>query len=102
MRGLREVGADELGWLHDADLPAITFDSSPECGRSLMFSIYVPPWAGYPAWDGKWILIVAVDVACLTMHTYPVAGVEQINGFDVSKHDTFRVHRDRGPRASST
>jgi hypothetical protein len=92
----RPLQNGELSWLHDARVPTITFDSTGT--PSLRFVIDVNYEAGSPAWDGTRILVIAADVHCLAMRTYPVAGIETINIFDVLESETFQQERLMGMR----
>jgi hypothetical protein len=53
----------ELEWLHDCDLLSVLYDTSGEPGQSIRLRMRCPADLGYTPWDGRILVLVAIDVA---------------------------------------
>jgi hypothetical protein len=60
------ISLEDLGWLHDAVVFSIAYDASDESSRSVKLTMRCNDEAGYPPWNGKDLVLIAVDVAVMT------------------------------------
>ncbi|HWE93676.1 MAG TPA: hypothetical protein VG269_06845 [Tepidisphaeraceae bacterium] len=54
---------EELAWLHDAILFDVVYDFSGDIGRSIKLSLRCHADSGYAPWNGRNLVVVAVNVA---------------------------------------
>jgi hypothetical protein len=76
----------ELRWIHDCILHSITYDASSGSGRSIRIAMRCPPDLGYAPWEGKNLVLVAIDVALSKHFVRGVGGPEIVDAIrsDVS------------------
>lgn len=71
-----------LEYLHDATLLRITYDSQDSNSRSMMLSVKCVSDAGYPAWNGKQLIIRLESVVLVSFWAFgAVTGKERINSW---------------------
>ncbi|MBS1910950.1 MAG: hypothetical protein JST22_03095 [Bacteroidetes bacterium] len=73
---MQSTTLDELGWLHDAEVFNITYDASRNNGRLLRIAMRCHDDAGYPPWNGKYLVLVAVDIVAVNHIAWAVKGPE--------------------------
>jgi hypothetical protein len=71
---------EELEWIHDCTVLSLFFDTSSDAGRSIALTMRCPTDLGYAPWEGKKLVLAAIDVA-LSKHVLrgAVAGPETID-----------------------
>ena len=62
---MRPTTLKELGWLHDSVVLNVIYDASQDAGRLLKLVICCHPDCGYEPWEGKNLVITAVNVAVI-------------------------------------
>jgi hypothetical protein len=93
---MREVTIEELGWLHDARLVAMTLDPAHATGRSLQLTIECSDVMGYPLWDGRTLTLLATDVRAVRFRMYGVAGREIIDRVYPAISDEMEKELEKG------
>jgi hypothetical protein len=95
----------ELEWVHDCTLLSVIYDTVSEAGRSITLTMRCPTDLGYPAWEGKDLVLAAVDVAVSKHVLWGVAGPETIDavraGVSTSLRDSTEEVRRAGGRFPS-
>jgi hypothetical protein len=69
----------ELGWIHDCALLSILYDTSSDAGQSIRLTMRCPTDLGYAPWEGKNLVLAAIDVAMSKHVVCGVAGPETID-----------------------
>ena len=95
----------ELEWIHDCVLTDVLYDASSESVRSIKLSMRCPTDLGYAPWDGKGLVLVAIDVAVSKHIVWGVAGAETIDavrpGISAAVRESTREARRMGVRLPS-
>ena len=73
------VTLNELAWIHDCVLLNIVYDASGEAGRNVTCTMRCPGDLGYAPWQGKTLVLKAIDVAMFRHLGWGVAGMETIS-----------------------
>ena len=76
---MRPTTIKELGCLHDSDLLSVLYDTSGDTGWSIRLTILCPDDMGYAPWDGKLLVLSAINVE---RSNYAVCGVAGSETFD--------------------
>ena len=77
---METITLKELAWLHDCVLLDVTYDASSEAGRLVKWRMRCPADLGYAPWNGKELVLLAVDVYMLRHIAWGfVAGAETVN-----------------------
>ena len=69
----------ELEWLHDCALLSVLYDSSRAAGQSIRLTMRCPTDLGYAPWQGKNLVLAAIDVAVSKHVVCGVAAPETID-----------------------
>ena len=70
---------EQLKWIHDCVLVGLAHEISSDGVRLIRLTIECPPDLGYEPWEGKTLLLAAVDVAVSQYFLWSVAGPETID-----------------------
>jgi len=71
-----------LEYLHDAVVLEITYDLRNKDSRSITLHVNCAPDAGYPAWNGKQLIIRLESVVLLSFSAFgAVTGNERVNSW---------------------
>lgn len=70
---------NELAWIHGCVLLNVVYDASSDAGRIVKWSIRCSEDVDYTPWQGRDLVLIAVDVAMLKHIAWGVAGRETIN-----------------------
>jgi len=101
---MRQTTLIELAWIHDCDLLGILYDFGQE-GRSIKLSIRCPTDLEYAPWEGKDLVLAAIDVALSRHVMWGVAGPESIDairpGVSAAARESTLDARRRGIRFPS-
>jgi len=76
---MQKIIVDELAWIHDCVLLNVVYDASGDGGRTVKWTIRCPEDLGYAPWQGKDLVLIAVDVAMLRHFVWGVAGRETVD-----------------------
>ena len=85
---------EELGWLHDGTLLQLAYLAPEWAPRSIELTIECPPDLGYPPWDGKRIVLAAVDVAVSEHLAFSIVNPESIDRIRPGVSAPFRARLD--------
>jgi hypothetical protein len=95
----------ELEWVHDCTLLGVIYDTLSDAGRSITLTMRCPTDLGYPAWEGKDLVLTAIDVAVSKHVLWGVAGPETIDavrsGVSTSLRESTEEVRRAGGRFPS-
>lgn len=99
---MQTVTLNDLAWIHDCVLLNVSYDASSDAGRTVKWTIRCPEDLGYAPWQGRDLVLIAVDVAMLRHIAWGVAGRETINAIrpgisDVAQESTMDA-REAGVR----
>ena len=67
----------ELEWIHDCVLSDVRYDASDKSSRSVVLTINCPTDLGYAPWEGRVLVLTAVDVAAFRYMAWGIAGGEE-------------------------
>lgn len=76
---MQTITVTELAWLHDCVLLNVVYDASSDAGRIVKWMIRCPEDLGYTPWQGRDLVLIAVDVAMLRHLAWGVAGRETVD-----------------------
>lgn len=65
--------------MHDCTLLSVFCDTSSDAGRSITLTMRCPTDLGYAPWEGKKLVLAAIDVAVSKHVLWGVAGPETID-----------------------
>src|SRR4051812_6969739 len=87
----------ELEWLHDCAVLSIMFEAS-STGRSIRLTLRSPADLGYTPWEGKNLVLAAIDVAVSKHVVWGIAGLETIDAVrpgisPVTRESTMEARR---------
>lgn len=88
----RPTSLDELKWWHDCTLIEMLYDASSERGRVLRWTVHCPEDLGYEPWNGRTLVLTAVNVAMLKHMMWAVAGPDTV---DAVRPDTSNDMREK-------
>jgi hypothetical protein len=80
----------ELEWIHDCVLTSLLYDISNDAGRSLKLTMRCPEDLGYAPWNGKTLVLTAIDVAIGSFFVCSVEGPETIDAVRAGISSTVR------------
>lgn len=73
------VSLQELAWLHDCNLISVLYDPSNPAARVIKIAIQCPTDLGHAPWEGRKLVIVAIDVALSIYTLWGVGGDEMVD-----------------------
>jgi hypothetical protein len=76
---MRPTALAELEWVHDCTLLSVLYDTSSDAGRWITLTMRCPTDLGYAPWEGKKLVLAAIDVAVSKHVLWSVAGPETID-----------------------
>jgi hypothetical protein len=60
---MQSTTLEQLEWLHDSVVHNVIYDASGDSGRLIRLAIHCHPQSGYEPWEGKELVLAAIDVA---------------------------------------
>ncbi len=70
---------EELEWIHDCELLHLTYNAPGSGPRSIELTFDCHPDLGYAPWEGKRLVLVAVDVFASEHFVFAIANSESID-----------------------
>jgi hypothetical protein len=92
----------ELEWIHDCTVLSVFYDTANDAGRSITLTMDCPSDLGYAAWEGRQLVLAAIDVAVAKHVLWGVARPETIDavraGVSTSVRESTEKWRRKGAR----
>ena len=80
----------ELKWLHDCILHGISYDTSAETEKVIELNLSCPTDLGYAPWDGKRLVLSAINVAASNHFLRATMGSDTIDAVRSGISNYFR------------
>jgi hypothetical protein len=87
---MRLTDLKELEWIHDCSLLDISYNNFAEAGCSIKITVRCPSDLGNLRWNGKILLLEAVEVAASSYVFWGTAGSETIDSISPGISSAFR------------
>ena len=86
----------ELKWIHDADLLSVQYEMSGDADWPIRITMRCPEDLGYEPWQGKLLVLAAIDLVGSKHIVYCVAGPESIDHINPGVSLVFRESAMKG------
>jgi hypothetical protein len=86
----------ELKWIHDVELLGVQYDTSGDADWPIRITMRCPEDLGYEPWEGKLLVLAAIDLVGSRHVVYCVAGAETIDHINPGVSSVFRESAIKG------